>query len=72
MTMNHPERGPDRNAARAEAMFKKQERLKDGAQAMAQYEADRRAMLEKTARLRALRLARDAAATPVQSPKRDH
>jgi hypothetical protein len=72
MTMNHPERVPDRNAARAEAMFKKQERLKDGAQAMAQYEADRRAMLEKTARLRALRLARDAAATSVQSPKHDH
>lgn len=70
--MSHPERVPDRNAARAEAMFKKQERLKDGAQAMAQYEADRRAMLEKTARLRALRLARDAAATSVQSPKRDH
>jgi hypothetical protein len=72
MIMSHPERVPDRNAARAEAMFKKQERLKDGAQAMAQYEADRRAMLEKTARLRALRLARDAAATSVQSPKRDH
>jgi hypothetical protein len=70
--MSYPERVPDRNAARAEAMFKKQERLKDGAQAMAQYEADRRAMLEKTARLRALRLARDAAATSVQSPKRDH
>jgi hypothetical protein len=70
--MNQSERVPDRNAARAEAIFKKQERLKDGEQAMAQYEADRRAMLEKTARLRALRLARDAAATAARVPKRDH
>jgi hypothetical protein len=69
--MDHSERMRDRGTARAEAIFKKQERLKDGEQAMAQYEADRRAMLEKTARLRALRLARDAAAT-ASMPKRDH
>ena len=47
---------------RAEALFKKkQERLREGQQAMAEYQADRRAEGEKTARLRALRLARDAA-----------
>jgi hypothetical protein len=47
---------------RAEALFKKkQERLREGQLAMAEYQADRRAVGEKTARLRALRLARDAA-----------
>jgi hypothetical protein len=52
---------------RAEAIFKKkEERLLDGQKAMAEYEAARLAMREKTARLRALRLARDAARkTPV-------
>jgi len=50
---------------RAEALFKKkQERLREGQQAMAEYQADRRAVGEKTARLRALRLARDAAESP--------
>jgi len=57
--------------ARAEALFKKEERLRDGENAMAEYEAAQRAMREKTARLRALRLARDAAAKPsVPSAKR--
>jgi hypothetical protein len=70
--MDHSERVLDRNAARAEAIFRKQERLKDGQQAMAQYEAERRAVQEKTARLRALRLARDAAASAARTPKRDH
>ena len=47
---------------RAEALFKKkEERLSEGQEAMAEYEADGHAMREKTARLRALRLARDAA-----------
>jgi hypothetical protein len=46
---------------RAEALFKKQQRLRDGQQAMAEYQVELRAMQEKTARLRALRLARDAA-----------
>jgi hypothetical protein len=47
---------------RAEAIFKKkEERLRDGQKAMAEYEAARLAMREKTARLRALRLARDIA-----------
>lgn len=48
--------------ARAQALFKKEERLRDGQKAMAEYEAAQRAIREKTARLRALRLARDAAA----------
>jgi hypothetical protein len=46
----------------AEAKFKKKELQRlDGCVAMAEYEAASRATLEKTARLRALRLARDAA-----------
>jgi hypothetical protein len=46
---------------RAEAAFKKKEQqLQEGQQAMAEYEAARAATSEKTARLRALRLARDA------------
>jgi hypothetical protein len=46
---------------RAEAAFKKKEqRLREGQQAMAEYEAGGAATRAKTARLRALRLARDA------------
>jgi hypothetical protein len=46
---------------RAEAMFKrKQEQAREGPEARAEYEARSRAVREKTARLRALRLARDA------------
>jgi hypothetical protein len=46
---------------RAEAAFKKKEQqLREGQQAMAEYEAAGAATREKTARLRALRLARDA------------
>jgi hypothetical protein len=59
----------DQNKDGAEAVFKKkQERLRDGEQALAQYEADRLAVLEKTARLRALRLARDADANLAPAP----
>ncbi len=36
-------------------------RVREGQQAMAEYQAELRAMREKTARLRALRLARDSA-----------
>jgi hypothetical protein len=43
------------------ALKKKEERLRDGQQAMAEYLADKHAMRERTAKLRALRLARDAA-----------
>ena len=46
---------------RAEAAFKKKEQqLREGQQAMAEYHAARAATREKTAQLRALRLGRDA------------
>jgi len=48
--------------ARAEATFKKEERAREGAQAMMEYQANTRRIREKTARLRALRLANEAAA----------
>jgi hypothetical protein len=51
----------DKRLARAEALFKKQEQQREGAKAMAEYQAQREAVRERTARLRALRLARDAA-----------
>jgi len=55
---------------RAEAIFKKnEERLREGQEAMADYEAARLAMREKTARLRALRLARDVAKKAAVPPK---
>ena len=45
---------------RAEALFKKEQQLREAQQAMTEYQAGMHAMREKTARLRALRLARDA------------
>lgn len=51
----------DQTKARAEAAFKKEERARDGAKAWTEHEAAARATLEKTARLRALRLAKEAA-----------
>jgi hypothetical protein len=46
---------------RAEAIFKKKiVALREGERAMEDYKANQRAMQEKTARLKALRLARDA------------
>jgi hypothetical protein len=61
--------------ARASANFKKEERAKDGRKAMGDYEADGRAVRAKTERLRALRLAKEAAdnneavAMPVKQAK---
>lgn len=46
---------------RAEAMFKKEQQSREAEPATAEYDAEQRAVQEKTARLRALRLARDAA-----------
>jgi len=43
---------------RAEALFKKEQQSHEAQQAMTEYEAELQAMREKTARLRALRLAR--------------
>ncbi len=48
--------------ARAEAVFKrKQDQAREGVKAWAEYEAERRAVGEKIARLKALRLAKEAA-----------
>lgn len=52
---------------RANAQFNKLQRAEDGKKAMSEYEADRVALRAKTERLKAMRLARDAAekaATP--------
>lgn len=46
---------------RADASFRKEERVKDGKKGAADYEAASRAVAAKTARLRALRLAKEAA-----------
>lgn len=51
----------DQASVQAEANFKKEERERDGAKAWADYQADLAATQEKTARLRALRLAKEAA-----------
>jgi hypothetical protein len=51
----------DQARRRAEKLFKKEERLQDGQQAMTEYQAEREAVRMKTARLRALRLSRSAA-----------
>jgi hypothetical protein len=46
---------------RANAQFKKLQRLEDGKKAMSEHEAEQAAIRAKTARLRALRLAHEAA-----------
>ena len=45
---------------RADASFKKEERAKDGAKALTEYLENGRLVREKTERLRALRLAKEA------------
>jgi transcriptional antiterminator Rof (Rho-off) len=56
---------PDLVRARAETLFKRKEKQEkqrlEGEQAMAEYVAEKQAMSDNMARLRALRLARDAA-----------
>jgi hypothetical protein len=49
------------NEALDREALKKEQRAKDAAKAVAQYEAEGKAVHEKTARLRALRLAKRAA-----------
>jgi hypothetical protein len=49
--------------ARAEAVFKKEERARQGQKATTEYQAERQATLNKMAKLRAQRLARDAELT---------
>ena len=51
----------DRERKAAEAKFKKSERATEGANAMSEYNAERQAERAKTARLRELRLAKEAA-----------
>ena len=57
----------------AQAQFDKVQRANDAKRAVADYEAEAAAMRAKTAKLRALRLARDAelaAAAPPAAPKK--
>ena len=56
--------------ARAEASFRKEERAKDGAKAMMEYQAHSRVVREKTAKLKALRLAKEAAEKTVEPAKK--
>lgn len=51
----------DQVRAKAEANFKKEARAKEGAKAMMEYQANGRMIREKTERLKALRLAKEAA-----------
>ena len=51
----------DPRRQRADAQFSKAQRAEDGKKALAQYENEAAAVRAKTERLRALRLARDAA-----------
>jgi hypothetical protein len=52
---------PNNARARAEASFRKEERAKEGAKATMEYQANSQKIREKTERLRALRLAKEAA-----------
>jgi len=52
---------PNAVRALAEANFKKEERAKEGAKAMLEYEAGGREIRENMAKLKALRLAKQAA-----------
>ena len=58
--------------ARAEASFRKEERAKEGAKAMMEYQANARMVREKTERLKALRLAKEAADKERGALKRTH
>jgi hypothetical protein len=54
----------------AQAQFQKLQRAEDGKKAMSEYEAEGVATRAKTERLRALRLARDAAEAAAAPPKK--
>jgi hypothetical protein len=60
-------RNTDTRAARNAA---KEERARDAALARKQYEAEKLAVLDKTARLRELRLAKEAAEALLPKPKK--
>ncbi len=56
---------------RADALFKKEEQQREGQKAMAEYVKERQAALDKTARLRALRLAHEAEGGSMAQTKND-
>jgi len=58
----------DQARQRAERNFKREERAQDGRKAMIEYEAQAVATRKKTARLKALRLAKEAQAQTDESP----
>jgi hypothetical protein len=63
---------PTETRAKAEASFKKEERAREGAQAMLEYQANSRDVRENMAKLKALRLAKEAsgeAAKDAPKPK---
>ena len=68
MTTKDAEARSTQARARAESSFRKEERAKEGAKAMMEYQADGRAVREQMARLRALRLAKEAADAAAPAP----
>jgi hypothetical protein len=58
----------DQARQRAEKRFKQEERARDGRLAMIEYEVQARATREKTVRLKALRLAKEAQAQTEERP----
>ena len=60
---------PVKNAQQLASMSAKEERARDGARAMKEYEAERLAITAKTARLRALRLAKELEVQQHTKPK---
>lgn len=60
-TRSSEARSSEDRARAADASFKKEERAKDGAKAMLEYQANSRMVREQMARLKALRLAKEAA-----------
>jgi hypothetical protein len=55
------------NRVRAEAAFKKVQKTREGEKARTEHEAEAQSVVEKTARLRALRLAKEAIKLDLQS-----
>ena len=55
----------DKARQSAERLFKKEERAQDGRKAMIEYQSQARATRERTARLRELRLAKEAQARSI-------
>ena len=58
----------DQARQQAEKRFKHEERARDGRKAMAEYEMQARATREKTARLKELRLAKEAQSQAEEPP----